>query len=68
MSINVTKIAKVMYCLPPGAMPAVAYGVVNSFISVYSDKWCTYVSATMHEIGVSMIVMVCCFLVHIESN
>lgn len=56
-----------MYCLPPGAMPAVAYGVVNSFISVYADKWCTYVSAQMHEIGVSMLVVVVVF-VHIHSN
>jgi len=34
----------VMYCLPPGSMPAVAYGIVNSFITVYLNNWCTYVS------------------------
>ena len=34
----------VMYCLPPGSMPAVAYGIVNSFVTVYLNNWCTYVS------------------------
>jgi len=38
----------VMYCLPSGTMRGVAYAYVNSWNSVYSDNWCTYVSAQMH--------------------
>lgn len=34
----------VMYCLPPGSMPTVAYGAVNSYLSVYLNDWCTYPS------------------------
>ena len=41
----------VMYCLPPNVMNGIAYAYVNSWLSVYSDKWCNYVSAQMHEIG-----------------
>mmetsp|Transcript_31023 Transcript_31023/g.65438 ORF Transcript_31023/g.65438 Transcript_31023/m.65438 type:complete len:898 (+) Transcript_31023:360-3053(+) len=41
----------VMYCLPSGAMGGIAYAYVDSWNSVYSDEWCTYVSAQMHEIG-----------------
>ena len=41
----------VMYCLPPGTMSGIAYAFVNSWMSVYSDQWCTYVSAQMHELG-----------------
>ena len=38
----------VMYCMPPGSMDAIAYAFVDSYLSVYSDLWCTYVSAQMH--------------------
>ena len=38
----------VMYCLPPGTMSGIAYAYINSWNSVYSDYWCTYVSAQMH--------------------
>ncbi|KAL7464254.1 hypothetical protein ACHAXS_004610 [Conticribra weissflogii] len=41
----------VMYCLPPNTMSGIAYAYINSWNSVYSDYWCTYVSAQMHEIG-----------------
>jgi len=41
----------VMYCLPPSAMSGIAYAYVNSWMSVYKDKWCTYVSGQMHELG-----------------
>ena len=41
----------VMYCLPPGVMNGIAYAYINSWNSVYSDAWCNYVSAQMHEIG-----------------
>ena len=34
----------VMYCLPPGSMPAVAYGLVGSWVTVYLNNWCTFVS------------------------
>ena len=32
----------VMYCLPPGTMSGIAYAYINSWSSVYSDLWCTY--------------------------
>ena len=38
----------VMYCLPSGTMSGVAYAYINSWMSVYSDNWCTSVSAQMH--------------------
>ena len=38
----------VMYCLPSGTMSGIAYAYINSWNSVYSDNWCTYVSAQMH--------------------
>jgi len=38
----------VMYCLPSGTMSGVAYASVDSWMSVYSDISCTYVSAQMH--------------------
>ncbi|KAL7465203.1 hypothetical protein ACHAXS_005531, partial [Conticribra weissflogii] len=41
----------VLYCLPSAAMGGIAYAYVDSWNSVFSDQWCTYVSAQMHEIG-----------------
>jgi hypothetical protein len=41
----------VMYCLPAGTMSGIAYAYINSWNSVYSNQWCNYVSAQMHEIG-----------------
>lgn len=42
----------VMYCLPPGTTGGwIAYAYTNHWLSVYNDKWCTYLSAQMHEIG-----------------
>lgn len=42
----------VMYCLPPGTLGSwLAYGYTNSWLSVYNDKWCEYLSAQMHEMG-----------------
>ena len=41
----------VMYCLPAATMSGIAYAYINSWNSVYSNQWCTYVSAQMHEIG-----------------
>ena len=40
-----------MYCLPPNTMQGIAYATINSWNSVYSNEWCTYVSAQVHEIG-----------------
>jgi len=34
----------VMYCLPPGTMSGIAYAFVNSWMSVYDDRYCTYLS------------------------
>jgi hypothetical protein len=41
----------VMYCLPSGAMSGIAYANVNSWNSVYSNQWCNYLSAQMHEVS-----------------
>ena len=41
----------VMYCLPANTMNGIAYAYVNSWNSVYSNEWCTYVSGQLHEIG-----------------
>jgi hypothetical protein len=41
----------VMLCLPPGSMNGIAYAYINHWLSVYSDRWCNYLSTQMHEIG-----------------
>merc|ERR1711971_566717 len=41
----------VMYCLPPSTMGGIAYAYINSWLSVYSDQWCNYLSAQVHEVG-----------------
>mmetsp|Transcript_35943 Transcript_35943/g.75671 ORF Transcript_35943/g.75671 Transcript_35943/m.75671 type:complete len:585 (+) Transcript_35943:327-2081(+) len=41
----------VMHCLPNGAMSGIAYAYINSWNSVYSNNWCRYTSAQLHEIG-----------------
>lgn len=41
----------VMHCLPPGTMAGIAYASLPGTRSVYSDAWCTYLSAQMHEVG-----------------
>lgn len=41
----------VMYCLPANTMSGIAYAYINSWNSVYSNEWCTYVSGQLHEIG-----------------
>jgi len=40
-----------MYCLPPNTMSGVAYAYINSWLSIYSDQWCNYLSAQVHEVG-----------------
>jgi len=47
-----TQFDHVMLCLPPGTSGSwIAYAYVNHWLSVFNDKWCTYPSANMHEIG-----------------
>lgn len=41
----------VMYCLPANTMGGIGYAYINSWNSVYSNEWCTYVSIQLHEIG-----------------
>jgi len=42
----------VMLCLPPGTSGGwIAYAYINSYLSVYNDKWCNYPSGQVHEIG-----------------
>jgi hypothetical protein len=41
----------VMYCLPAGTMHGIAYAMIGSWMSVYSDQWCESLSGQMHEIG-----------------
>ncbi len=45
----------VMYCLPSGTMLGIAYAYINSWSSVFSNEWCSYVSAQMHEVRGSWI-------------
>jgi hypothetical protein len=40
----------VMYCMPPGVMSGFAYAYINSWNSVYSNEWCNFLSAQMHEV------------------
>jgi len=41
-----------MYCLPPGVpFEGIAYAFTNSWMTVYSDGWCGYVSGQLHELG-----------------
>ena len=41
----------VLFCFPPGTGGWLAYAFSNDQISFYNDKWCTYVSALLHEVG-----------------
>jgi hypothetical protein len=41
----------VMYCLPTGVMDGIACAYINSWNSVYTNEWCNYVSAQMHEVS-----------------
>jgi hypothetical protein len=42
----------VMYALPSNTSGSwIAYAYVDSWLSVYNDKWATYLSAQMHEVG-----------------
>lgn len=42
----------VMYCLPPGTSGRwIAYAYTDSWLTVYNNNWCKYLSAQMHEIG-----------------
>ena len=41
-----------MYCIPPGiGFSGIAYAYINSWLSVYNNEWCGYVSAQLHEVG-----------------
>lgn len=41
----------VMLCLPPGTSGSwIAYAYINSWLSVYNNQWCNYVSGQMHEV------------------
>ena len=40
-----------MFCLPPSSMNGIAYAYINWRDSVYSDNWCRWPSAQLHEIG-----------------
>ena len=42
----------VALCMPGGTSGSwIAYAYVNSWLSVYNNNWCGYVSAQMHEVG-----------------
>ena len=50
--VSATSLANhLMYCMPLGAMSGIAYAYINSWNSVFSNQWCTYVSGQMHELG-----------------
>lgn len=41
----------VLFCMPPGTGSWMAYAFVGTKFSFYNDKWCSYVSAHLHEVG-----------------
>lgn len=41
----------VMFCMPPGTGVWLAYAFVNDQFSFYNNKWCSYVSGQLHEVG-----------------
>jgi len=42
----------VLLCIPPGTSGGwIAYAYINSYLSVYNNRWCEYPSGLMHEIG-----------------
>jgi hypothetical protein len=48
----------VMYCLPPQTSGSwIAYAYINSWLSVYNDNWCNYVSAQVHEVSLYIVVV-----------
>ena len=44
---------RVMYCLPANTIEddGIAYAFLNSWLSVYSNNWCTSMSTQVHELG-----------------
>ena len=60
----------VMYCLPTGVMIGIAYAYINSWNSVYTNEWCNYVSAQMHEVSLCFIFHLTqfCFCMHDENS
>ena len=57
--INYGTFDHVMICVPPNmyyfdsTSSFIAYGYINSWLTVYSDKWCTYVSAGKPSLSTS---------------
>merc|ERR1711983_106752 len=46
------EIDHVVLCIPPGTSGSwIAYAYINSWLSVYNNDWCNYVSVLMHEVG-----------------
>ena len=41
----------VLYCMPPDTISSIAYAYINSWLSVYNDPWCEFMSVQMHEVG-----------------
>eukprot|EP00548_Thalassiothrix_antarctica_P008347 CAMPEP_0194131402 /NCGR_PEP_ID=MMETSP0152-20130528/2184_1 /TAXON_ID=1049557 /ORGANISM="Thalassiothrix antarctica, Strain L6-D1" /LENGTH=480 /DNA_ID=CAMNT_0038826173 /DNA_START=24 /DNA_END=1462 /DNA_ORIENTATION=- len=42
----------VLLCIPPGTDGSwIGYAFINSWLSVFNDRWCEYPSVLMHEIG-----------------
>ena len=63
----------VMLCLPPGTTRSqsgswIAYAWVNSWLSVYNDQWCNYVSAQMHGKSKIMLILLPSFSFMTDSN
>ncbi len=49
--LNDPRFDLVMFCFPPNTGNFLAFAYPNSKYSFYSDKWCGFVSAQMHEVG-----------------
>jgi hypothetical protein len=41
----------IMFCMPPGTGNWLAYAFVGGQYSFYNNRWCSYMSAQLHEVG-----------------
>jgi len=48
---DLTQFDLVLFCIPPGTGDWLAYAYVNRWDSFYNDKWCSSISAQVHEVG-----------------
>lgn len=52
----------VLYCLPPNTMTGIAYAYIGSWLSVYSNEWCNYLSTQMREFEHEVLALLAVFV------